>query len=217
MNVLDAWTSCSIISKICSCFASWWTHFITAVLAQALLHWRNVYHVTSSEGMRSYLTWDRGSCFRLISQTSFVHSEWTSRGLVRHILPKDLTWTTLVLFENRMSVLLNLSSTSRSISWHTSLLIMRINSTTLSRTEVAIPMFMMFAHLMMLLVHLHNLHDWLLHFYFITSWEFGIITLMWVLRKLIRNSKGAFFRTALLLLKFIVIEGRDIVVLLHIL
>ena len=215
MHVLDSWASSSIISKICSFLASWWPHFITAVLAQALLHWRNVYHMTSSEGVRAYLSWNGGSCFRLISQTSFVHPEWTSRRLIRHVLPEDLAWTTLVLFESWMSVLLDLSSTSRGFSWQTSLLILinaRINSTTWSFTKVTIPLLMIFAHLVMLLVHLHDLHDWLLHFDLIASWKFGIVTLFGVLRELIRDSEGAFFRLTLLLLKFIVIECRDIVV-----
>jgi hypothetical protein len=58
------------------------------------------------------------------------------------------------------------------------MIMMSIASTNWPRTEIAVSLFMMMfytmtilptVHLLVLLVHLHDLHYWLLHFNFVTS------------------------------------------------
>jgi hypothetical protein len=60
-------------------------------------------------------------------------------------------------------------------------------------------------HLMMLLVHLHDLHDWLLHLHLATSLILLPGLVVW-------NSERGFFGGTLLLLELIVVESRYVVV-----
>jgi len=56
MNILDAGSTTLCVSLVSYCFASRWARFLIAVLAEALLHWRDVDNVTTTQSLCAHLT-----------------------------------------------------------------------------------------------------------------------------------------------------------------
>lgn len=187
--------------------------------------------------------WNRGTCFRLVSQAAVVMPEWTSRGLIWLVLPKDFARTTLVFFKDLMSVLriLNRCSSPRCVSRRAPL--MNLAWVTVDTTsqlvryhheprtiitedargiwvgiggtsaEVAVPLLvnsliLLPTQLLMLMVHLHDLHNWLLHLNLLSSRK---LASRWV----VRNSQGVIATLTLHFFKLVIIKRRDVV--LHVL
>ena len=169
MDILDG---ALLPTDILSGLGNTWTRLVIAVLAKALLLGRDLSYQLHSNWCRSSSIW-------------VLVPVWRSWSLLRLVLPEDFTWTTLVLLEHwRVLGGLNLRSTSwlisggaplilenslvidhhhhRTIIWENDATVLVLRWSIVA--EITVP-------LLLLLVHLHHLHDRVLHLNLLTSTE----------------------------------------------